>query len=253
MGTPDVTIRATLAACATALLTALSISAAHAVTVAPMQVEMTSSGARSHATVSVINNSKEPLPIEAAIKSMTLDEAGRASTAEAGDEFLVMPPQTIIPPGATQNFRIQWLGEPMLTASRSYYIFFNQVPVKQKAGTAAVQVVMSVGTLVNVAPPQGAASLRVLETGVTPPDKSGKRHPTITLQNPGNVHALVSSATVRVSGGGWSEVLPPGLLSEKLGSGLVQPGKKRKFSLPVDLPPNVTNVQATIELGPRRP
>lgn len=141
----------------------------------------------------------------------------------------------------------------MLNASRSYYIFFNQVPVKQKPGTAAVQVVMSIGTLVNVAPPQGAPSLRIVETGVSAPGKSGRRHPTITLHNPGNVHALVSNATVRLSGGGWSEVLTPGLLSEKLGSGLVQPGKRRKFSLPVDLPPNVSSIQATIELNPRRP
>lgn len=247
------TLRIAFIASIAALLAALPIGSAEAVTVAPMQVEMTSSGARSHATISVINNSNEPLPIEAAVKSMSLDEVGKASTAEAGDEFLVMPPQTIIPPGATQNFRIQWLGEPMLAASRSYYIFFNQVPVKQKAGSAAVQVVMSVGTLVNVAPPQGAASLKIVETGVSAPDKAGKRHPTITLQNPGNVHALVSNSTVRVSGGGWSETLTPGLLSEKLGSGLVQPGKRRKFALPVDLPATVTNVQATIELNPRRP
>lgn len=247
------TIRAFFAVCATAIFTVMSTTTADAVTVAPMQVEMTSSGARSHATVSVINNSDQPLPIEANVKSMMLDENGKASTADAGDEFLVMPPQTIVPPGATQNFRIQWLGEPMLAASRSYYIFFNQVPVKQKAGAAAVQVVMSVGALVNVAPPQGAPALKIVETGVSAPDKAGKRHPTITLQNPGNVHALVSNATVRVSGSGWNEVLTPGLLSEKLGSGLVQPGKRRKFALPVDLPPNVTNVQATIELAPRRP
>lgn len=247
------TMRAFFSAFAAALFTMLAFTTANAVTVAPMQVEMTSAGAKSHAIISVINNSAEPLPVEATIKSMSLDEAGKAATADAGEEFLVMPPQTIIPPGATQNFRVQWLGEPMLNASRSYYIFFNQVPVKQKAGTAAVQVVMSVGALVNVAPPQGAPSLKIVETGISAPDKSGKRHATITLQNSSNVHALLSQATVRVSGSGWSQVLPPGLISEKIGSGLVQPGKRRKFALPVDIPANVASIQSSIEFNPRRP
>ena len=111
---------------------------------------------------------------------------------------------------------------------------------------------MSLGVMVNVAPPTGEPSLKVVTTGVTT-DKSGRRHPTVTLQNPGKVHALLPQATVRLSGAGWSETLTPARLSETLGSGLVQPGKRRKFVLPVDLPAGVGSVQASLELGPRRP
>ncbi len=231
---------------------ALAVDSAIAVTVSPMQVEMTSSGNRSHTTVTVINDGGEPMPIEAVVKSMTLDEAGKATTAEAGEDFLIMPPQTIIPAGATQNFRIQWLGEPMLDQSRSFYVFFNQVPVRPTAGKSAVQIVMSIGALVNVAPPQGTPSLKVVDTGLSAPDKAGRRYATVTVLNPGNVHALFSQASVRLAGG-VNQTLQPGLLAEKLGSGLVQPGKRRKFTLPVEIPTGAAAVQTSVEFTPKRP
>jgi fimbrial chaperone protein len=234
------------------MMTALSSVGAHAVTVAPMQLEMISAGAQSRATVSVVNNSDSPLPIEAVVQRMSLDENGKAQTSNAGEEFLVMPPQALIPPGATQNFRIQWLGDPAIDASQSFYIFFNQLPVKPLQGKAELQVVMSLGVMVNVAPPQGVPGLKVIATGVTV-DSLGKRRPTITVQNPTKVHALLPQSTIRLSGGAWSETLQPGLLSERLGSGLVQPGKQRKFVLPVDLPAGVTSVQASLDMIPRRP
>jgi fimbrial chaperone protein len=235
-----------------ALLVALfSPCAAHAITVSPMQVEMTSAGSRNHATVAVVNNSTQPLPIEAVIQRMTLDENGKAQTAKASDEFLVMPPQVLIAPGATQNFRIQWLGEPMIDTSQSFYIFFNQVPLKSQPGQSAVQVVMSMGVMVNVAPPQGSPQLQVVETGIAT-DAKGKRHPTVTVQNPTRIHALLPQSTIRLNGGGWSQTLPPGLLSEQLGTGLVQPGKRRRFVLPVELPQGVTSIQASIDMSTRK-
>jgi fimbrial chaperone protein len=228
-----------------------TVSTAQALTVSPVQVEMTSAGGKARATVTVINNSTAPLPIEAVVQRMTLDENGRAQTSKAADEFLLMPPQAMIAPGATQNFRIQWLGEPMLAESQSFFIFFNQVPVKQPAGQSAVQVVMSMGVMVNVAPPQGQAGLKVVTTGVAT-DAKGMRHPTITVQNPTKVHALLPEANIRLSSGGWSQTVPPGLLSETIGSGLVQPGKQRRFILPVDLPANVSSVQASVDMTARK-
>ena len=73
-----------------------------------------------------------------------------------------------------------------------------------------------------------------------------------TVLNQSNVHGLLPQGTVRLAGGDWSETLPPGLLSESLGSGLVQPGKRRRFVLPVDVPQGVASVRASFEMSPRR-
>jgi fimbrial chaperone protein len=220
---------------------------ASALTVSPMQVEMVSVGKGSHAQVSVVNNSGQPLPVEAVIRRMTLDESGASKTSQAGEDFLIMPPQALIPPGATQNFRVQWLGDPMLAQSQSYYLFMNQIPVKLPQGKNGVQVVMSMGVMINVAPAQGAPAMKVVATSVTT-DKSGKKVPVITVENTSNFHALLPNATINLSSGNWSSTLSPRALGDGIGIGLVQPGQRRRFTLPVELPPGVANVQASLSL-----
>ncbi len=224
---------------------------AFGLTVSPVQLELVSIGDKNRATVSVLNNSQQPLAIEAVVQRMMLDENGKSQTAKAGEEFLLMPPMAMIPPGGTQNFRVQWLGDPMIEASQSFYIFFNQVPVKLPKDHKGVQVVVAMGVIVNVAPAQGSPNLQVVGTGVVV-DRNGKRRPAMTVFNPTRVHALLPQTTVRLAGGSWTETLPSGLLSEHLGSGLVQPGKRRKFILPVEVPANVKSIQASVEMRPQK-
>lgn len=234
----------------TALVPQLANPAA-AFTVSPTQIELVAIGNKSRSIVTVVNGSDQPMAIETVVKRMVLDENGKASTANAGDEFLLMPPMALIPPGRTQNFRVQWLGDPQIEASQSFYLYFNQVPVQMPKGHKGVQVVVGMGVMVNVAPASGAPQLRVVGTGITV-DKTGKRRPTLTVHNPSKVHALLPTATVRLASQSWSQTLPSGLLSEHIGSGLVQPGKRRKFVLPVDLPREVSGVRASIEMQPQR-
>lgn len=233
------------------LALALPAAAASAMTVSPMQVEMQAIGQRSHAQVSVVNNSDQPLPVEAVIERMTLDENGRPKTSKSGEQFLVMPPQALIPPGATQNFRVQWLGDPMMRKSESFLLYVNQIPVKLPKGKSAVQVVMSMGVMINVAPAEGTPELKVVATGVAQ-DKSGKRRPTITVENVSSVHALLPDAAIELSSGAWSRTLAPRETSDLIGIGLVQPGKRRRFTLPVDLPAGVTNVKAAVSIDNKR-
>ena len=146
---------------------------ARAFTVSPLQLEMTSAGQRSRGQITVVNDGETPMPVEAVVQRLSLDEAGRQTTSKAGEEFLVMPPQAIIPPGATQNFRIQWLGEPMLAKSESFVLAISQVPVKLEKSKPRVQVVMALGVMINVAPPEGAPALNVVGTGVTTERRDG--------------------------------------------------------------------------------
>lgn len=128
----------------------------------------------------------------------------------------------------------------------------NQIPVKMPAGKHAVQIVMSFGVVVNVAPPNGLSGLKLVGNGIDVDKKSGKRRPTVTVENPTKIHALLPQSTLRVASGGWSHTFSGKEMDEKIGIGLVQPGKRRKFILPVDLPTNVTKVEATLEYKPKR-
>jgi P pilus assembly chaperone PapD len=236
---------------AAAILLLAAAAPAAATSVSPIQLEMTSAGPASRTQVTISNTSQAPLAVDTSIKRMEVGETGEQSLLSAGDEFLVFPPQAMVPPGGTQVFRVQWVGEPRIEASQSFLLSLSQIPVKMPKGQAAVQVVMSFGVLINVAPPQGVPDLKLVGTGVAV-QKPGKHHPTITVENATPVHALLQQATVKLSSGSWSQTLSPAEIGQKIGSGLVQPGKRRKFTLPVDLPPGVTKVEASIDYKPKR-
>lgn len=224
----------------------LSAHACLAMTVTPTQIEMTSAGRGSRGAIAVVNNSAAPLAVELVAKRATLDEAGVPSAKVTSDELLIMPPQAMIPAGATQNFRIQWLGEPLIEASETFLVYVNQIPVKMPKKNSAVQVVFSMGVMINVAPPRGHAELQVVRTDIVT-NSHGGRHPALTVFNPSNVHALFPQSTVRIANSGWSETLTSGQLAQSIGIGLVQPGHRRRFILPIALPPNVKSVTASVQ------
>jgi len=223
-----------------------------ATSVSPIQLEMISAGPASRSQITVSNTSQAPLTLEATLQRLELDENGKQKLERAGNEFLIFPPQAMVPPGGTQVFRVQWVGEPRLDASQSFLMSLTQIPVKFPKNQAAVQVVMSFGVLINVAPPQGVPDLTLIGTGIAV-EQPGKHRPTITVENKTPVHALLQQATIKLSSGSWSQTLSPSQFGREVGAGLVQPGKRRKFTLPVELPAGVTTVQASVDFRPKRP
>ena len=228
---------------------ASSIPAA-AMSVSPVTLDLVTTG-KNTGQIAVTNDGATPLPVEIVVSRMEMDENGQTATKPAGDEFLVFPPQALLAPGAVQNFRVQWVGEPQISGSQSYILSINQVPVKMATRQSGVQVVFNFATVVNVAPPGGKSAISLVSAGIGK-DENGKPRPTLTVRNPGNVYAKLTDATIKLSGGAWSETLRPGQLRQAMGMGLVQPGKTRRFLLPVDLPPGVGQVTASIDYKPAR-
>jgi fimbrial chaperone protein len=241
-------VSAAAAACVFACGTA---GTAIAMNVTPIQVEMTSAGGASHNQVTVTNTTKSPMPVETFLEKLQLDENGKKKLSKAGEDFLVFPPQAIIPAGGTQVFRLQWVGEPMLAQSQSYIFSVAQVPVKYPKGQSKVQVVLGFGVVINVAATQVTPSLKVIGTAFTT-DKQGKRRAVMTVENPTKTHALLPDGTINLSGNGWSKNILPAEIKEKVGIGLVQPGMRRRFVLPVDVPASVTSIQANLDYHPKR-
>lgn len=220
--------------------------AAHAMSVSPIVVEMTAAGRGSKSVLRVVNDGKTKLPVEIVVSKIELGPNGEQNKKLGAKDFLIFPPQAIIKPGSTQTFRVQWVGQPDIPKSNTYIFSVNQVPVKMPKGKSGVQLVFNFGAVVNVSPIKGNSSLKLLRTDIGK-DAKGKRKPAVTVSNSGNIHARLSDATIKLSGNGWSKTLNPGLLKQSLGVGLVQPGKKRRLLLPVELPANVTKVAATIQ------
>jgi fimbrial chaperone protein len=228
---------------ATALLSSVTMTAA--MTVSPMHVEMISVGKSSISQIKVSNESSEPLPIEAILERLSYSEAGELQSKRTNENFVIIPPQALIPPGGTQMFRVQWVGAPDMAKSESYLLSLAQIPVKMPKGKSGVQVVTSMGVMINVAPAQGKPSLEIVETG-TVTGKDGKRRATIVIANNSPVHGLIEKSDIKLSAGSFTKNYSASELGQRLGIGLVQPGKRRKFVMPDALPANAKQVQASL-------
>src|SRR3546814_19329617 len=69
----------------------------------------------------------------------------------SSDLLIALPTQAIIPPGATQAFRIQYIGDPEVDHSRHSYAEVAQLPVEIPGGQSTIQILYNFQAMVNVA------------------------------------------------------------------------------------------------------
>jgi fimbrial chaperone protein len=242
-----VAIRVNIAA--GALLTLMTGTPAQAFSVQPLAVEMVSMGANSRATLQVENDAAQPAPVEIVVKKLEIGVDGKNTETAAGDEFLVFPPQAVVPPGATQSFRLQWVGAPDIKKSQGYMVYVNQLPVKKKANDTGVQMMLNFGVLVNVAPAGSQSGLKLVSAEAA---SDGKKHGAmVTVENPGAMYSYFSDAKLTLESGSWRKVLNPSELRQLIGYGIVQPGKRRRILVPADLPAGAGKIEASIDYKPK--
>jgi len=216
--------------------------AAYAMAITPIVLDLEELGGRSSGSIAVTNPNAAPLPVELKIRRIEIDERGDIiSKTDAIEDFLVLPPQAIIPPGGTQNFRIQYIGPDGLDKSRIYQFLVDQVPVAPKDdGNAQIQIVYSITGLITLAPLEAVSDISVVG-GAIETDGKGKHFAAVRLRNAGNRHAYLSrgNLTVRqVDAAGvtiWRESLSSARLEKEVGFGVLAPQQERVFRLPYPL------------------
>lgn len=250
----------------------LVMSAAWAMRVSPMVSELTTTGAGSAARIEVGNVGSAALPFETLITRMEVDADGNIVETPADEDFLVFPPQGLVPVGGRQVVRVQWVGEPTIESSSAYYLWVKQLPVQTDAktpdsgGSLSVQVLYTMKALIVVAPPGAQPKVEVVSATpamVTPPTPeidpslSGGEAPAapaaepgieIVVTNTGKRYALMSGATWIVegtdkAGQAFRREYDSNAISQTVGVGYLAPlGGKRTFKLPTG-----------VELDPAKP
>ena len=141
------------------------LTPAYAVNVQPLSLEMVSIGTSSRSSIQVVNDGAAPMPVEVVLKKLDIGEDGKTTESPASDEFLVFPPQAVVPAGATQSFRVQWIGAPDIKKSQTYMLSVNQLPVKMKPGESGVQMVFDFGVIVKCGSCRRAIGLEARQRG----------------------------------------------------------------------------------------
>ncbi|MBX2805253.1 MAG: fimbria/pilus periplasmic chaperone [Hyphomicrobiales bacterium] len=230
-------------------LLSLSAVSVGAMSVEPMVLDVTSAGTKVNAAFNVSNITTSSMPVEITVAHMELEPDGDAKYTPAEDDFLIFPPLASIPAGGAQTFRVQWIGDPDIDRSRNYRISVSQVPVKKPEGSSGIQITLSFGVVVSVSPLQSQADISVTRVKSAKSD-SGADLVELNVKNAGNKHAYMRYAALRLASGNWSQILSAHEMEQKIGLGIVQPGKERRFILPIDLPPDVSNITASLDYAP---
>jgi fimbrial chaperone protein len=236
--------------------------AAWAMRVSPMVSELTTTGAGSAARIEVGNVGSAALPFETLITRMTVDENGEVVETPADEDFLIFPPQGVVPVGGRQVVRVQWVGEHTIDTSQAYYLWVRQLPVatdetpREDGGAVKVAVLYTMKALIVVAPPGAEPKVEVVSVKpamVTPPTPeidpsltngeasagpSEEPGVEIVVANTGKRYALMSGARWIVegtdtSGQPFHREYNSDEISTTVGVGYLAPaGGRRTFKLP---------------------
>lgn len=222
--------------CASALAAIAAAWPALALLVKPIVIEMTTAGTGANTTVEVVNDRKTPVTVELTVAKLNVPERGAVETeADAGDDFLIFPPQAIIAPGGRQNFRVRWVGDPQITKTQLFMFTTSELPVEIAEGTTGVQLYYAIQSVVAVSPPGAKAEVSISQ--VERSQNGEEKGVLVSFANQGAKHAFISSAQIELRSGSWGKTLTDQDLSGAFGLGLVPAGASRTMFIPVaDVP-----------------
>lgn len=132
------------------LLFVLCVKSALSFTLEPIRTELKLPADIGGQTLVVKNPREVDLPVVFEIFERTIDEDGSEETTPADDDFVIFPPQAVVPAGKAQAVRIQWVGGA-LSQSRSFFLFARELPLNLNGNkTSGIRTVLRMGASVHV-------------------------------------------------------------------------------------------------------
>lgn len=213
-----------------AVVVFMSLTApAWATRVEPMMYELAPSGLAAQRDVRVENNSDQPIAVELSAERRFIAEDGTETREPADDQFLIFPPQGMVPPRSFQTFRVRYIGDPNITGTQLYVVTIAQLPLESAAPATGVQILVNLGTSVAVSPVNARAQLSV--TDVKPSSDGTKLE--VRVQNDGQKFARLYDGVWTFSARGQTSKLEGEELRAALSQPLIEARSSRVIILPM--------------------
>lgn len=219
----------------------LAATAAYAMAVQPIILDLLSAGRRTSAVITVENTFQTPLPVElTAVVAEIQPDGTLRPTEQETDDLLVFPPAAIIQPGRSQTFRVQYVGEPDIQTSRHYMVRVAQQPVAFPSDTSAVQVVYNFQVIVNVGVVGQRPNVRVIRGEIE--NVEGQPRAALLLENDAPTYGYLAAGGLRIvqkdeSGREiFRTVLNSEEIVQQIGYGMVAANGRRRLVTPIALP-----------------
>lgn len=199
------------------LLTAASPS--YALQVSPLRIDLDSSGRGTTGSVSVVNTKDTAAPIELSI----FNRRGDRPDTPADEDFLIFPPTAVLQPGATQVFRVQWLGDPALPTSQSYYLSASELPVELPKDTSTIQLLFKINLALHVSPPDARPAPKVVAALLEQAEEGKGTILKAQIDNEGNRYTYTNKMKIKIEGAGKETVLLPEDIEERDANAFIPP------------------------------
>lgn len=223
-----------------ALFVVVFAIAAGAMSVQPVVVDLRMAGRDVSAPVRVENTGPNPLPIEIRIVETDFSVDTVRASDRPSEDIMAFPPQAIIPPGETQVFRIQYVGDPDSERSRHFYAEVAQLPVELPEGQSAIQILYNFQVMVNVASlTAGPPQLVVQDAEIV--ENEDRHVVAFTVHNSALNYGYLSTNRLTVvhrNEAGQETLrrtLSPNDIQQTIGYGLVGPEMSRRFVSPIEV------------------
>ena len=243
--------------CAAVLIIALPL-AAWAMEVQPLVIDLGGKGHGIASTFQVTNRFDTPLPVEFRVHELSFREGGGLIPAsQPSNDLLVFPIQAVIEPGKTQNVRVQYVGDPVLARSKSYYVTVAQLPVPLKPGESGIQILYNFQVLVSMAARESAPAFAVsaVTRGKT---QAGAPAIDLTVVNRGASYGYLSEGKFRLIERDASgkevarHVWERADMLQAVGTGIVGPGQSRTVAIPYETSSPTSQLSGEFEYEVRR-
>ncbi|KAG1657074.1 putative racemase YgeA [Nymphon striatum] len=147
-------------------------------------------------SVRVSNESNKPIAVQFSVT--TRQQINNKEVRKPADkDFMIYPPQTIIPANSTQRVRVEWLGAGKLPREQAYRLIAEQVYVSlDEQNQTGVKMLMTLVGALYVQPNGTRSNLSVKSV-----QRQGNKL-AVTVANSGNKHQLMRYATLVLRNGG---------------------------------------------------
>jgi len=192
----------------------------------PLSVVVKPTGGGARQSFKVTNESNEPIAVQFSV--MTRQQVNNKEVRRPADkDFMIYPPQAIIPPKSTQKVRIQWLGKQKVTKELSYRLIAEQVYVSlKKEKQTGINMLMTLVGALYVQPNNTKSNVTVKAV-----QRQGNKL-AITLANSGTRHQLMRYATLSLKNGSKVINLKGNSLAGLDGNNILA-GSTKRFFIPV--------------------
>lgn len=161
----------------------------------PLSVVVKPTGGGTKQTFKVTNESGKPIAVQFSVT--TRQQLNNREIRKPADrDFMIYPPQTIIPAKSTQKVRIEYLGAPNIKKEKAYRLIAEQVYVSlEKKKQTGVNMLMTLVGALYVQPNGTKSNVQVRAV-----QRQGNKL-AVTLSNSGTRHQLMRYAVLTLRNG----------------------------------------------------